>query len=296
MHGVCGISGRKILAHAIVRLFRSTHMVQCLADEDRHSRPCGTYLGHEPSNANLLLYPWLSSPLLDHVQEPCAAPCHERLWRQSSTKLQGVRMELTICKTDHEDTFPHSSRNASTESSFSPIQPLLYSIPFLLAAAVDPSRHKARELASQIRRKDSFQLQDQLYMAALHFRSYPSYEKNSLSDTQSTVRILFTLRICFVNLRSNVGTLCDAVTTELLYGLNATLTIHCVLLCLLKHFKPTAFKQSSSQRPRFPAQCSVGCGMGTWRPDNDHHWASPISTPSGLDLFKTILPYMGLVL
>lgn len=61
-------------------------MAQCLADEDRYSQPCGTYVEHEPSNANLFLYPWLSSPLLDHVQEPCVAPCHERLQDQLSTK------------------------------------------------------------------------------------------------------------------------------------------------------------------------------------------------------------------
>jgi len=51
-HGVYGISDARHW-HTPLPDGRSTHMVQCLADEDRYSQACGICLGHKPSSAKL---------------------------------------------------------------------------------------------------------------------------------------------------------------------------------------------------------------------------------------------------
>jgi hypothetical protein len=66
---------------------------------------------------------------------------------------------------------------------------------------------------------------------------------------------------CFVNLRSNVGTLCDAVTTQVFIrdGLNATLTIHCNLYAVVsasaKALQVNSFQAVLSSRA--PLRCAL---------------------------------------
>ncbi len=110
---------------------------------------------------------------------PFVIPCHEHLWRHSSAIVIRVLVELTMRKTGHEGTLPHSSRNASMEWCSSPILSSIVSVQIgsQFVAAVDLARSKAMELAPQIHKKDSFELQDQFCIVHLRsWYSYPPYE------------------------------------------------------------------------------------------------------------------------